>query len=268
MKGQKLVARMLSAASGVSGAKLNFGYAGGTDMQKVRDSADVLRAQNMQMWLNWQDRDVAGICAWARGLKIRKGLDLLTVDYAELVRASELGRMDSDDMRRITLVSHRLKALAYELDVPILLLSQLDRSVEKEEREPRLSDLRWSGAIEQDADVVTFLWIDQHKRAAMEDPDKPQAHNSARRGVRDATKHKRPVWLTKAKDKDGGQGRMPLWLLPPYFTFGPAESRLGTVDVKGKQKQRWEHFCDDALPGEVDDGSGAGDAGPVDDLGF
>lgn len=235
MKAQKLVGRMLAAEAEVSGAKLNFGYAGGLDLQRVKDSRDVMKAAGMRMWINWQDRDITGICSWARGLKLRKGLDLLTVDYAELVGASELGRNASDDMRRVTHVSHRLKELAYQLDIPVLLLSQLDRSLEKEDRPPRMSDLRWSGALEQDADVIVFLWIDQKKRNQMDDPSKG--------GAIGATKHKRPVWVDKAKDKDGGQGRVPVWLYPPYFRFGPAESR-----VTGSGKQ--EHFTDDGLPGE------------------
>jgi replicative DNA helicase len=234
MAGQKLVARMLAAEAEVSAAKLNFGYCreGGRDLQRVRDARDVLAGMKLPMWLNWGDRDVAGICSWARAMKLRHDIGLLTVDYVELVGASILGRMESDDVKRITYVSHAFKRLAYELGIPVLLLSQLDRAVEKEDRPPRLSDLRWSGALEQDADFAFFLWIHSKKRKQMDDPEKG--------GQVGATKHKRPVMLLKAKDKDGGTGELPLWMYPPYFRFAPAAS--GTDGTA---------FVDDELPGEA-----------------
>jgi replicative DNA helicase len=230
MGAQQLAGRMLAEQGEVSAAKLNFGFGGQADLQRVRDARDLMGANGLPMWINAQERDVSGICAWARSMALRRGMKLLTVDYCELVGASALGRMESDDVKRVTYVSHAFKRLAYELGIPVLLLSQLDRAVEKEDRAPRLSDLRWSGAVEQDADYVLFLWIDTKKRKQMEDPSKG--------GKFGATKHKRPVWIFKAKDKGGATDKMPLWMYPPYFRF--VEAELGEDGTA---------FGDDELPG-------------------
>jgi len=95
------------------------------------------------------------ITASSRRLKLRKGLGLIVVDYIQLVDAEE-----SRDSRQeqIAKISRRLKTLARELHVPVIALSQLNRAVEsREDRRPRMADLRESGAIEQDADIVLLL---------------------------------------------------------------------------------------------------------------
>ena len=102
-------------------------------------------------------RNMLQITASARRLKLRKGLGLIVVDYIQLVDAEE-----SRDSRQeqIAKISRRLKTLARELHVPVIALSQLNRAVEsREDRRPRMADLRESGAIEQDADIV-FFFID------------------------------------------------------------------------------------------------------------
>jgi replicative DNA helicase len=95
----------------------------------------------------------------ARRLQVERGLDLLVIDYLQLIKP----RISSDNMvNMITEVSRGLKALARELKVPVLALSQLSRGVEqRDSKAPKLSDLRDSGSIEQDADVVMFIWRDE-----------------------------------------------------------------------------------------------------------
>ena len=100
-------------------------------------------------------RNMLQITASARRLKLRKELGLIVVDYIQLVNSE-----DSRDSRQeqIAKISRRLKTLARELEVPVIALSQLNRAVEsREDRRPRMADLRESGAIEQDADIVLLL---------------------------------------------------------------------------------------------------------------
>ncbi len=101
----------------------------------------------------------------ARRLQAERGLDLVIVDYLQLMQATTSSR-DANRVQEVTEISRGLKALARELKVPVIALSQLSRQPEmRESREPRLSDLRESGAIEQDADLVLFLWREKEKPA-------------------------------------------------------------------------------------------------------
>ena len=106
--------------------------------------------------------------ARARRLKRQKGLDLLVIDYIQLLAGS--GKRGSDNrVQDITEITTSLKALAKELNVPIIALSQLSRQVEnRDDKRPQLSDLRESGSIEQDADVVLFVYRGEYYLAAKE----------------------------------------------------------------------------------------------------
>jgi len=105
---------------------------------------------------------VAQLAARARKLKRQKGLDLLVVDYVQLIAGSSK-RASDNRVQEITEITTGLKALAKELDVPVLALSQLSRQVEqREDKRPQLSDLRESGSIEQDADVVMFVFREEY----------------------------------------------------------------------------------------------------------
>ncbi len=105
---------------------------------------------------------IAQLVARARRLKRQRGLDFLIVDYIQLIQGSSK-KSSENRVQEITEITTKLKALAKELNVPILALSQLSRQVEsREDKRPQLSDLRESGSIEQDADVVLFIFREEY----------------------------------------------------------------------------------------------------------
>ena len=154
MSSQQLVDRMLSAQSRVNAWNLRTGnLSSDKDFSHLRDSLDKL--SKAKMYIDDQaGNSIVRMKALARRLKAEKGLDLVVVDYLQLMTTSK----NYDSMvNQVTEISRSLKSLAKEIDVPVLALSQLNRSVETRGGKPRLSDLRDSGSIEQDADVVMFL---------------------------------------------------------------------------------------------------------------
>lgn len=154
MSSQQLVDRMLSAQSRVNAWNLRTGnLSSDRDFSHLRDSLDKL--SKAKMFIDDQaGNSIVRMKALARRIKAEKGLDFIIVDYLQLMTTSK----NYDSMvNQVTEISRSLKALAKELDVPVLALSQLSRAVESRGGKPRLSDLRDSGSIEQDADVVMFI---------------------------------------------------------------------------------------------------------------
>lgn len=156
MSSQQLVDRMLAAEAQVNAWKLRTGgLTAEEEFSRIRDALDTLA--KAPIFIN----DEPGISAMkmrsvARRLKAEKGLNLIVVDYLQLMMPTHTRSSDSL-VQQVTEISRSLKHLARELDVPVLALSQLSRDVEKRGGKPRLSDLRDSGSIEQDADVVMFI---------------------------------------------------------------------------------------------------------------
>ena len=156
-KGQ-LAKRLLSTASGVNSQYLNKGTISNEDMNSLVRAADELST------LTFYIDDTAGQSLLEMRSKIRRlahehGLDLIVIDYLQLMQ----GGRQENRQQEISEISRNLKALAREMDVPILALSQLSRSVElRAEKKPQLSDLRESGSLEQDADIVMFLYRDEY----------------------------------------------------------------------------------------------------------
>src|SRR6185369_5629630 len=105
---------------------------------------------------------IAQLAARARRLKRQRGLDLIVVDYIQLLQGSARRNSDSR-VQEVTDITNQLKALAKELNAPIMALSQLSRQVEnRDDKRPQLSDLRESGSIEQDADAVLFIFREEY----------------------------------------------------------------------------------------------------------
>lgn len=157
MSSQQLVDRMLAAESNVDSWKLRTGQnlSEETDFKHIRDAMD--RLAKAPVFIDDQPgNNILKMRSIARRLKSEKGLGLIIVDYLQLMVPTQ-SRNSDNVVQQVTEISRSLKNLARELDVPVIALSQLSRAVEQRGGEPRLSDLRDSGSIEQDADVVMFI---------------------------------------------------------------------------------------------------------------
>lgn len=156
MSNEQLVTRMLSSESLVESEKLLKGMLQDDDWTKLADGAE--RLSGMQIYLD----DTAGITVPQMKAKLRrmKNLGLVIVDYLQLMSS---GRRIDNRVTEISEITRQLKLMAKELNVPVIVLSQLSRSVEsRTDKRPVLSDLRESGSIEQDADIVMFLYRDHY----------------------------------------------------------------------------------------------------------
>jgi len=155
MSKESLLLRLLASEARVDAHKFRTGHMGRDDWGKVTGALTNLA--DAPLWIDDSaSSTVMEIGAKARRLKRDRGLSLLVVDYLQLVVPTHTGR-GSNRQEEVSSISRGLKGLAKELKVPVLVLSQLTRAPERDDRKPQLSDLRESGAIEQDADVVLFI---------------------------------------------------------------------------------------------------------------
>ena len=170
MSSQQLVDRMLAAQSRVDAWKLRTGkLRADEEFNKIRDALDVL--SSAPIYIDDQPaNNILKMRSVARRLKHEHGLGLIIVDYLQLMLPST-SRIADSQYQQITEISRSLKTMARELDVPVLALSQLSRAVEQRRGRPRLSDLRDSGSIEQDADVVMFIHRDDKYNENSEKPN-------------------------------------------------------------------------------------------------
>lgn len=153
MSNASLVQRILAAHAGVSATRLRGGWVQGQDLDRIRDAANALGAANIFI------DDTPGVSAMelrakARRHASRNKVDLIVVDYIQLMHA---GGRHENRQSEVSEISRSIKAVGREINVPIIALSQLNRAAESDEGRPKLSNLRESGAIEQDADVVLLM---------------------------------------------------------------------------------------------------------------
>jgi len=160
MSAEQLATRIIAEQSGVPSFKIRRGDMREDDFYKITEAARVM--QTIPFYIDQTGGlSIAQLAARARRLKRQRGLDLLVIDYLQLLSAS--ARKGENRVQELTEITTGLKALAKELHVPILALSQLSRQVEsRDDKRPQLSDLRESGSIEQDADVVMFVYRDEY----------------------------------------------------------------------------------------------------------
>lgn len=202
MSSEQLVDRMLAAQAGVNSWKLRTGKIKGDDeFDRLQQAMGVLSEAPIFI----DDKASTSVLAMrsvARRLKMEKDLKLIIVDYLQLINPTNM-RADASVVQQVTEISRSLKGMARELEVPVLALSQLSRAVEQRRGRPRLSDLRDSGSIEQDADVVMFI----HREDKMQD-------NHNRNGVAE---------ILIEKHRNGPVGKIELMFDEEKTTFVPIE---------------------------------------------
>ena len=161
MSAEQLATRIIAEQTGIPSNHIRRGGISESDFEKIKDYS--IELQNIPLYVDETGGlSVAQLAARARRLKRQRGLDVLVIDYLQLLQGSTR-RSAENRVQEITEITTKLKALAKELNVPILALSQLSRQVEsRDDKRPQLSDLRESGSIEQDADVVLFVYREEY----------------------------------------------------------------------------------------------------------
>ncbi|MDR0753397.1 MAG: replicative DNA helicase, partial [Holosporaceae bacterium] len=167
MSAEQLVSRILSQECAIPSEKIRRGEIKEEDFAKIMNANRRL-AELLLFIDDTPALTVSALRTRARKLKRQYGLDLIIVDYLQLLRGSD-DKRNENRVQEISEITRLLKALAKELDVPVLALSQLSRAVEtRDDKRPQLADLRESGSIEQDADVVMFVYREEYYEARRE----------------------------------------------------------------------------------------------------
>ena len=161
MSSRQLATRILSMESGISSVCINQGYLNNNTFSNLVDKSEEI-VESVPIFIDDTPAlPIATVRNRARRLKRKHNLKLLVVDYLQLLHGS--GKTNGNRVQEVSEISQGLKAIAKELDIPVIALSQLSRALEsREDKRPMLSDLRESGSIEQDADIVMFLYRDEY----------------------------------------------------------------------------------------------------------
>lgn len=198
MSKAQLINRFLAADARVNATKINHNSLVDNEINSVLDSIERLSKQKLFI----DDRlgtTLAEMKLKARRIKREHGLDLIIIDYLQLMQSE--ATWQGNRVQQVSEISRGLKTLARELDIPVLALSQLSRSVEiRADKRPMLSDLRESGSIEQDADIVMFLYRDEYYD-------------------RDDDNNKGLAEVIIAKNRNGSIGKLPFRFEPEYQSF-------------------------------------------------
>jgi replicative DNA helicase len=166
MSAEQLATRILAEQTSIASSMIRRGGISEADFEKIRDYS--IELQSLPLYVDETGGlSISQLTARARRLKRQKGLDVIMVDYIQLLQGS--GKRSDNRVQEVTEITTSLKALAKELNCPVVALSQLSRQVEnREDKHPQLSDLRESGSIEQDADVVVFVYREEYYLQAKE----------------------------------------------------------------------------------------------------
>jgi replicative DNA helicase len=210
MSSEQLVQRLLSSETGINQQKLRLGEIGDDEWPMLMEAAGVL-SETLLFIDDTPAISALELRTKARRLQAEHGLDMVIVDYLQLMRGET--RVENR-VQEISYISRSLKSLARELEVPLIALSQLSRAVEsRSDHIPQLSDLRESGAIEQDADIVMFIY--------REDMTK---ENSERKNIAD---------IIVAKHRNGPTDKVPLFFDKTLTRFADLELTKEPLDYGG-----------------------------------
>ena len=196
MSAEQLATRIIAERTGIASSLIRRGGINQDDFEKIRDYSIELEHSLPFFVDETGGLSISQLTARARRLKRQKGLDVIVIDYIQLLQGS--GKRGNDNrVQEVTEITTSLKALAKELNVPVIALSQLSRQVEsRDDKHPQLSDLRESGSIEQDADVVLFVYREEYYLAEQgtQAPARPNMKNG------------RPKWISlSARPKSSSQ---------------------------------------------------------------
>ncbi|SMF78562.1 replicative DNA helicase [Allosphingosinicella indica] len=214
MSADQLATRILSEQSGISSENLRMGRISQQDFRGLARAAAEL--EGLPLYIDdTPGLTIAALRTRARRMKRQKGIGLIVVDYLQLLQGTGKGG-DSNRVQEISEISRGLKTLAKELSVPVLALSQLSRAVEqREDKRPQLSDLRESGSIEQDADIVLFVYREEYYVASREpkrpiDGDDAKTFEAHEAWARDMERAYGLSELIIAKQRHGATGKVKL----------------------------------------------------------
>ena len=175
MSSEQLATRVISELSQISSEGIRTGNLSKTDFEKIIIASEQLK--NLSLFIDDSPAlTISSIRTRSRRLKRKFGLDLIIIDYLQLI-TGESKNSNDNRVKEISDITRGLKAIAKELNIPVVALSQLSRKVEeREEKRPQLADLRESGSIEQDADLVVFLYREEYYLARTEPPEGTEKH--------------------------------------------------------------------------------------------
>ena len=210
MSAEQLVQRLLSVETGINQQRLRQGEIEDHEWQMLMEAAGVL-SETMLFIDDTPAVSALELRTKARRLQAEHGLDLVIVDYLQLMRGE--GSRNENRVQEISYISRSLKSLARELETPLIALSQLSRAVEsRTDHKPQLSDLRESGAIEQDADIVMFIYREEMNKEASE-----------RKNIAD---------IIVAKHRNGPTDTVPLYFQKELTRFADLELVREPLDVR------------------------------------
>jgi replicative DNA helicase len=220
MSAGQLATRAISEPTGIPSHNIRRGAIDEADFERIKDVS--IELQNLPFYVDETGGlSIGQLAARARRLKRQRGLDLLVIDYLQLLQGSS-HRANENRVQEITEITTRLKALAKELNIPVMALSQLSREVERrEDKRPHLSDLRDSGSIEQDADVVLFVFREEYYHAMC----KPEGDAKFAVWSEQAEKVHNVAEVIIAKHRHGPIDTLKLFFDPELTRFSSLERR-------------------------------------------